>query len=388
MIIQSSRVFISGGFIKAQVHIEAGKICMVSPYNRDKPYIDYGENMIVPGFIDVHTHGGYGYSVDDSSKDGFVNWISKLPSEGVTAVLPSVMTNTDAAMMAAVRNIANIKCRTDAADEHNSFESIQGAEILGIHLEGPFLDKSYCGAHDEKLLKPPSIPLFEQFQEAAFGNIKYVTIAPEHDEEFKFINYVSQSGVKVAIGHSSACHETVRLALASGATSFTHGFNAMRGLHHREPGVVGALMTSDGFVEVIADGHHVHPDVINILFKAKNYAKLILVTDSLMCKGLDIGLHGSGGVKLEVDALGAAKIHKTDILAGSTLKMNEGIKFLVEQAMIPLNYAIMAATTYPAQMLGIEKCKGQIVSYADADITILDDRFKVVQTYCLGKAML
>lgn len=379
MIIQSSKVFISGSFIKAQVHIESGQIRTVQAYNADKPDIDYGDSMIVPGFIDVHTHGGYGYAVDGGTKDGLVKWLAKLPSEGVTAVLPATVTNVNEATIAAVSGVADVM---------RSPENIRGAQVLGIHLEGPFLDKDYRGAHDKNLIKTPSIALFEQFQEAASSNIKYITIAPEHDEGFEFIQYASQSGVKVAIGHSSACTETARLALANGASSFTHSFNAMRGLHHREPGVVGALMTSDGFAEVIADGHHLHPDVINILFKAKNYSKMILVTDSLICKGFETGIYELGGVKLEVDAFGAAKIHKTDTLAGSTLKMNDGIKFLVEQAMIPLNHAIMAATLYPAQMLGIERQKGQIVSFADADITVLDDGFNVVQTYCLGKEML
>jgi len=377
-------VFISGSFVKAQIHIESGRICKVLPYNSDKPDTDYGDNMILPGFIDVHTHGGYGYSVDGGTNTELASWLSKLPSEGVTAVLPTTVTNTETATMAAV------KCITSAIrrDELRSTENSKSAQILGIHLEGPFLDKDYRGAHNATLLKAPSIALFEQFQEAASGNIKYITIAPEHDENFELIRHVSQGGVRVAIGHSSACSETAQLALANGASSFTHSFNAMRGLHHREPGVVGSLMRGDGFAEVIADGHHVHPDVINILFRAKNYSKLILVTDSLICKGLAAGIYERDGIALEVDELGAARIHKSDTLAGSTLKMNEGVKFLVEQALIPLNYAIMAATYYPALMLGIERQKGQIVSFADADITVLDDRFNVVQTYCLGEEAL
>jgi len=377
MIIQGNRVFVAGGFTKAQIHIDGREIRGVFPCNTNKPDIDYGDNMILPGLIDVHTHGAYGYSVNDGTEEGLFNWLSKLPDEGVTAFLPTTTTSTDAMTMAALKNIANVKDKIQ-----------KGAEILGAHLEGPFLNNEYRGAHDPRLLKPPDIALFETFQEVARGNIKYVTIAPEHDEGFEFTRHVSQTGTVVSIGHSSACASEVFLALANGSTSFTHSFNGMRALHQREPGVVGALMTSNSFAEIIADGHHVNPSIINILFKSKNYSKLILITDSMMGKGLPSGSYECEGMKFDVDEGGLARIHGTDTLAGSSLRMNMGIKFLVNRAMIPLECAILAATLYPAQMLGIEKRKGQIISFADADFTVLDDRFEVVQTYCLGKAML
>jgi len=380
-------VFIRGNFIKAQVCIEDGKISGVLSYNAKVVDVDYGDLMIVPGFIDVHTHGGYGCSVNGATEDELASWCRKLPSEGVTSLLPTTSTATNEATIAALSRIADV-IRGVEADERSSSSLLPGAQILGIHLEGPFLDRDYRGAHDESLLQPPNIALFEQFQKAARGNIKYITIAPEHDKDFALIKYAAQNGVKVAIGHSSATSELTKSALLNGATSFTHSFNAMRPLHHREPGVVGALMASDSFAEIIADGHHVHPDVINILFKAKNYSKLILITDSMMAKGLPAGLYDSGGMDVEMDESGLVKLQGTNTLAGSSLKMNEGVKLLVKRAMIPLNHAILAATFNPAQMLGVEKQKGQILASADADITVLDNGFNVVQTYCLGRSML
>jgi len=395
MIIQSSKVFVEGDFVKAQVCIEGGKISAVLPYNAKTADVEYGDFMVLPGFIDVHTHGGYGCSVNDASEGELVSWCRKLPGEGVTSALPTTSTATNEATIAALSRIACVEAdeRSSSLQNDNSQTCrgelcSPGAQILGIHLEGPFLDREYRGAHNESLLQAPNIALFEQFQKAARGNIKYITIAPEHDKGFTLIKHASQNGVKVAIGHSSASGELTKSALLNGATSFAHSFNAMRPLHHREPGVVGALMASNSFAEIVADGHHVNPDVINILFKAKEYSKLILVTDSMMVKGLPPGLYNSGGMDIEMDESGLVKLQGTNTLAGSSLKMNEGVRLLVEQAMIPLNYAILSATLNPAQMLGIEMKKGQVLASADADITVLDNGFNVVQTYCLGRAML
>jgi len=363
--------------MKAQLHIRDGKISEVLPYGTQKPDVDYGENMLIPGLIDVHTHGAYGYAADEGTEPGLINWLEKLPEEGVTAFLPTTVTNVDEATMAALANIANVMAKKP-----------KGAEILGAHLEGPFLDTDFRGAHETKLLKVPTVAMFDKFQEAAKGTIKYMTLATEHDEQFALTKHASQNGVVVSIGHSSARSDDAVLAIANGASCFTHSFNGMRGLHQREPGVVGALMTSNVFAELIPDGHHVHPNVMNILFKAKNNSKLVLVSDSLIGKGLPAGTYERDGFAIEVDESGTARILGTETLAGSSLKMNMGIKLLVERSMVSIEHAILAATYYPAQVLGIEKQKGQIAAFADADLTVLDERFNVVQTYCLGEAML
>jgi len=377
MIIQGNKVFVAGQFVRAQVEIIDNKISAVLPYGTKEADVDYGDYMILPGFIDVHTHGAYGYSADEGTPEGLIKWLSKLPEEGVTAFLPTTITNRKEVTMAALSNIARVM-----------EQKPDGAQILGAHFEGPFLDNEFRGAQAAALIKVPSIDKFKEFQAAAGGNIKYMTLAPERDSDFELIRYASQNGVVVSIGHSGISNEGALMAIANGVTSFTHSFNGMRGLHHREPGVVGTLMTTNVFAEIIADGYHVHPNVVNILFKAKNNTNLIMITDSVMAKGLGPGIYKRENFDVEVDDGGTARILGTNTIAGGSLKMNNGLKLLTQKAMVSIEHAILAATYYPALALGIERQKGQVLAGADADLTVVDGNFDVMETYCLGKAML
>lgn len=373
MVIQSKRVFISGQFIPAQVHVNEGKISKITPYGESITDADYGDRMIVPGFIDIHTHGMGGYSADEPSPEGLVEWLKALPSEGVTSFLPTTTTQSMDNTIKSLKNIAAVM-----KQKHT------GAEILGIHLEGPFLDDGYRGMHIKEHLRVPSVVEFIGYQEAADNSIKYLTVACEHDEDFSLIRYASRSGVTVSIGHSGASFETAMLALANGASSFTHSFNAMKALHHREPAVVGALMSSNAYAEIIADGYHVHPGVVKILFNAKGNSNLILVTDSIGVKGLPEGVYEISNVKISLDKNGTARNFGTDTIAGSSLRMNEGIRFLVIRASVSAENAILAATLNPARVLGIENRKGRIAYGNDADLVVLDDNFCVTAAYCMG----
>ena len=277
-----------------------------------------------------------GYSADEPYPEGLVRWLRALPSEGVTSFLPATSTQSRQTTINALKNIGMVKNQKHV-----------GAEIIGVHLEGPYLDQEYKGMHISEYLRVPSVEEFIDYQRVSNNLIRYVTIACEHDKDYSLIRYASRNGVTVSIGHSGANYENAMIALANGASSFTHSFNAMKALHHREPGVVGALLSSNAFAEVIADGYHVHPSVVKILFSAKNQSNIILVTDSIGVKGLPEGVYDISNVKVSLDKHGTARNFGTNTIAGSSLKMNEGVRFLVERASVSIEHAILTATLNP-----------------------------------------
>ena len=193
MRIQGKKVWIAGQFMAAQLEIAAGKILEITPYSEEKADIDYGDNRILPGFIDIHTHGAYGFDTNDGDADGLRMWMKRIPEEGVTSILPTTVTQLPDVLEKAVANVARV---TEAGYE--------GAEILGIHFEGPYLDMEYKGAQPPEAIAVPDVEQFQRYQEAAKGLIRYITLAPEHDEDFALTRYCASHGVIVSMGHSAA----------------------------------------------------------------------------------------------------------------------------------------------------------------------------------------
>ncbi len=376
MIIQSKRVWVLGQFIEAQLEIENDKIINVLSYGAKPADADYGDKRIVPGFIDVHTHGAYGFDTNDAEPEGLRNWMKNIPEEGVTGICPTTITQTEEVLTKAVANVAKVV-----------EEGYEGAEILGIHFEGPYLDMKYKGAQPEQCIVKADVEQFKRYQKAANGLIKVITMATEHDDNFELTKYCAANGVRVSIGHSAATINEAAMAIANGATSMTHIFNGMTPFHHREPGLVGAAMRfRDTFGEVICDGNHSTPDSLNNLFMAKGKDYTMMVTDALMVKGLPVGTKVLfGGNEIELYADGSAHLTSTKGLAGSTLKVNEGLKVLVEKAMVPWEYAINSCTINPARYLGVDDRKGKLVTGYDADIVVLNDDYSVEMTYVKGK---
>lgn len=379
MLIQSKKVWIADQFTAAAIEMKDGKITGVYPYGSKKVDVDYGDKRIVPGFLDIHCHGAYGFDTNDANEEGLRAWTKGIVSEGVTALLATTITQSEEVLTNAVANVAKVM-----------EEGYEGAEILGIHFEGPYLDMVYKGAQPEQHIVKGTIEQFERYQSAAKGNIRYITMATETDDDFTLTQYLAQKGVVVSIGHSAATYEQAVMAWANGARSMTHVYNGMTPFNHRRNGLVGAayrLRTMYG--EIICDGNHSTTAALNNFFMSKGPDYSIMISDALMAKGSPAGSKFIfGGNEIEIYEDGSAHLTSTGGLAGSTLKLNEGLRILVEEAMVPFNYAINSCTINPARCLGIDDRKGSIMVGKDADIVVLDTDYSVLQTYCKGDAKL
>ena len=379
MIIQSKRIWIAGQFIAAQLEIQEGKILRVLPYGSRQADEDCGNDRIVPGFIDIHTHGAYNFDTNDGETEGLREWMRRIPEEGVTSILPTTVTQMPDVLEKAVANVAAV-----------AREGYEGAQMLGIHFEGPYLDMEYKGAQPPEAIARATVEQFKRYQEAAEGMIKYITLAPEHDEDFALTRYCSQNGVVVSMGHSSATYEQALLGIANGATSMTHVYNGMTPYHHRKPGLVGtALRVRDIYGEVICDGCHSHLAALNNFFTAKGRDYSIMISDSLRAKHCPPGgAYQLGGHDIEIGEDGLARLKGTETIAGSTLFLNRGLKILVEEAMVPFDAALNSCTINPARCLGVDDRKGRIAAGLDADLVRLADDYGVQQTWCRGAKML
>ena len=377
MIIQSKRVWIAGQFMAAQIEMDGEKIVDILEYGKKDVDVDYENDRIVPGFIDIHTHGYDTWDTNDATPEGLRHWMKSITSEGVTGICPTTITQSHEVLSNAVKNVARVV-----------EEGYEGAEILGIHFEGPYLDQKYKGAQPEQYCIPADVEEFKQYQEDAKGLIKVITMACEHDKDFALTEYCAQHGVLVSQGHSGATYEEAVMAIAHGAMSMTHVFNGMTPFHHRNPGLVGAAMrVRDVYGEVICDGNHSNVNSLNNYYMAKGKDHVIMITDALMAKGCPIGSKMLfGGQEIEVYPDGSAHLTATKGLAGSTLQVNRGLQVVVEKAGVPFEYAINSCTLNPARALGMDDRKGKICTGYDADIVVLNNDYDVVQTYARGKA--
>jgi len=335
--------------------------------------IEGKDKYIVPGYIDIHVHGGGGSDVMDGDYEA-INQVAIAHSHfGTTSFLPTTMTISKDKIIRSLRSICEAVKKGTA-----------GAEILGVHMEGPYINPEKKGAQREIDIREPSIKEFAELNKASGNLIRLVTIAPEMPGAIGLIKYLYKQGIIASVGHTNATYIQTQAGIQAGLSHVTHTFNAMRGLHHREPGVVGAALTSPELtVEVIADGIHIHPIVLKILTKIKEGEKVILITDAMRAAGLKEGTYDLGGQEVIVTK-GQSRL-KDGTLAGSVLTMDKAVKNLVTKVDIALPKAIQMASFNPAKSIGIDDKKGSLEPGKDADIVILNKNLEAELTMVAGK---
>ncbi len=334
--------------------------------------VDLRGLTLVPGFIDIHVHGGGGFSLATRDAEEVRSYARWVVAHGVTSFVASIVGETPEDGEAALRAIAE-EGRADG-----------GAELLGAHLEGPFVSPERRGALPERWLRPPGAGLLRRLMEAAGGRLRLITLAPELPGAAAVLEQAVRAGCVVAVGHSDATYEEARDAFARGARHLTHAFNAMRPFHHREPGPLGAALDSEGVtVELIADGVHVHRAAARIVVRTKGVDGVALVTDGVPPAGLSEGSFRIGG---QGARLAEGRIALPDgTIAGSAATMDRVIRYAVEEGIATPAQAVRMASTVPAGVVGLGGRKGRIARGYDADLVALDSDLNVAMTWVAGR---
>jgi len=373
--IYAENQMIHNGFIKIK-GMEILALGWMTDFNVDdqSDIIDLHGQTVIPGMIDIHIHGTSGADVMDGDIAALETIVQALPQEGTTSFLATTMTQSDDNISKALKN---------AADFIQNYQTSGQSEVLGVHLEGPFVNPSMAGAQPVEFIIKPEIAVFEKWQQLAEGTIKLVTMAPEQQGGLELVQFLKQQGVVVSIGHSDATFADVKKAISAGATQVTHLYNQMKGLHHREPGVVGAAMLLDElYAELIVDGIHVCPEMIQLAYRNKKSEKLILITDSMRAKCLKNGNYDLGG-QLVIVKDGTAVL-QNGTLAGSVLKLKDAMKNMLHYCDCTLEDIIKMTSSNPAKQLHISHRKGSIAVGKDADIVVLNSDYDVQMTFCRG----
>jgi N-acetylglucosamine-6-phosphate deacetylase len=336
--------------------------------------IDFGDAILTPGLIDIHIHGAAGHDVMDASDDGLAAIERLMARHGVTSYCPTTVTAPIDPTLRALEALARamqIGC-----------EEGDRARPLGIHLEGPFLSHARRGVHSPLFLQRAAQHVFDEMWEAAGGKISILTIAPELEGALKLIRDAAEKNICVSIGHSNASREEAAAGVDAGARHATHTFNAMRRLDHRDPGLLGAILTDDRLTaDIIADGLHVCPEVVDLFLRAKGLDRAVLITDGISATGMPDGTYHLGLYQVTVSG-GRCESHGK--LAGSVLTMDLAVRNVMKFCGIRLQDAIRLATLNPARVLGIEKRKGSLQVGADADIAVFSPAGEVRQTIVGG----
>lgn len=376
-VITNALVYTGHRFVPREVYVEEGWVAQLAEKVNAPagcPRLDLGGKRLVPGFIDIHTHGAAGVDVNAATAAQLNGTIGHFfASQGTTGWLCSVLTDTPE---------QTLWCLDQAKAAMK--EEGDWAQLLGVHLEGPFLASQYKGAMPEHLLQKGSAELFAKYEAAGEGAIRYMTVSPEVEGVPAMVRDIA-ARVKVAIGHSGAEYDTAMECIANGAVSATHTFNAMRLFHQHQPAIMGAVLESDVYCEAICDGRHLHPASVRLLLKCKGWDRVVAVTDSIMAAGLPDGNYKLGVNDVVVED-GDAKLASDGTRAGSTLTTGQALKNLVRFTGEGPEKVLPLLTENPADLLGLPR-KGRIAPGCDADFVVLGEDLTVLRTIVGGRTV-
>lgn len=361
MRITGGKVFdLEQGFVARDLCTDGSLISAVSG---DQQVLDASGCYVIPGLVDVHFHGCVGEDFSDATAEGLQKIADFELSQGVTYICPAGMTLPEDQLTKICENTAAHRAKNAG-----------GAEVVGAHLEGPFLSMAKKGAQNGDFLHAPDLDMLRRLQKAAQGSVKLVTVAPEEPNAMEFIRGAAQDGITVSVGHTAAGYETASAAFAAGATHATHLYNGMPSLHHREPGVIGAAFDAPGTrVELICDGIHIHGSVVRLTFQLFGKERMVLISDSLRATGMPDGRYPFGGQEIEVHGNRATIADHPETLAGSVTSLMGCLRQAVQFG-IPLADAVRASSYNPAQAIGIDDRAGSLELGKEASIVLLDEK--------------
>lgn len=368
---KSDKIFLEDRIFDGYVKINNDKIVAVSDSkDEDIEVKDYTGKIIAPGYFDTHVHGYGGHDIMDADKEGLLEISKGIVKNGVTSFLATTLTDSTEKLSAACKNVGEYK------------NLCEGAKVQGIFLEGPFFTEKFKGAQNSAYMSAPDIDKLNKWNEVSGGIVNKIAISPEYEDSCEFIQDAVKNNVYVALGHSDATYEEAKKAVDSGASIFVHTYNGMSPLHHRNPGMVGASLTTDTYNEVICDGHHVHPAAVKVILNAKSTDKTVLVTDCMMAGGMPEGKYKLGEFDVDVKD-GTARL-ESGSLAGSILNLYQGVKNVVSWGLTSKLEAVKMASLVPAKSVGLDDEIGSIKEGKYADINILNDELDVLEVYIDG----